>query len=450
MRKTAMVGPILMLCLSFLPRSGGAQPAADGGNLTLPRAQKEALEHSPAYQKALAQDRAASWGQVEALSEGFLPHVTVKGQHFFDVNYSTLNVEFGTPSPVVFPGIYPKTTLSLDADFDLFDGFRNVHRLDAANNDRRAARILSGFSLLSLEEQVRIKFYQALAARMLSDMADQNVKTLEDHRRIVEDQLENGQATKYDVLRVEVQLSEARSDKLQADDNVALARESLAQAMGTAGDDRPLRGTLPELDVEAILKEVSGMDIGQSPELRVKEFQARAAQDQSAASHGFWFPKVSLIGEYQWYNSPDYLLTGVTDSNDFRTDYFIGATATWDILDGGLSLAKANQASEQAQEAQADYRAAELQAPYDFDLWKRKLVSSMSLYRAKQTDVEKAKESARLATVGFEAGTRTTTDVLDAELEEYRASAGLVQSQVDALEALMNLELVTGKRLFHD
>jgi outer membrane protein TolC len=78
------------------------------------------------------------------------------------------------------------------------------------------------------------------------------------------------------------------------------------------------------------------------------------------------------------------------------------------------------------------------------------LVSSLTLYKAKLTDIEEAKESARLATVGFKAGTRTTTDVLDAEYEEYRASAGLVQAQINALEALINLELVTGKRYSHE
>lgn len=128
----------------------------------------------------------------------------------------------------------------------------------------------------------------------------------------------------------------------------------------------------------------------------------------------------------------------------------MGASLKWDILDGGLSLAKANEAHEKAEQAKSDFRKAQLQAPYDFDLWKRRLISNISLYQAKLTDVDKAKESVRLATVGFKAGTRTTTDLLDAELDQYRASAGLVQAQLNAWEALINLELVTGKRYSHD
>ena len=440
---------VLMITPAF---QACAEEKASLSELTMEQAQKEALEHSPVYRRAQDAEREAGWGQMEAISDGFIPHVSVKGVHFFAEQYSDLNVQFGGPSATLlqFPGIYPQTSLSLDASFDLFDGFRNIHQLDAANNNHEAARIQSDFSLLQLQELVRLKFYESQASQLLSDMADQNVKTLEDHLRIVQDQLDNGQATKYDVLQVKVELSEAQSDQIMEHDNLALARESLSQSMGLKTDGRPLSGQLPGLDGDVLLKIASEADFKDSPGLRTKELQALAADDQSAAWHNFWLPRVSVIGEYQWYNSPDYLATGLTNTTDFRNDYFIGASATWDLLDGGFSMAKANAADERAKEAKDDYEEAQLQTPYDFDLWKRRLVSSLAVYKAKLTNVDTAKENARLATLGFKAGTRTTNDVLKAESDEYRASAGLVQAQLNALEALINLEFLTGKRLTHD
>jgi outer membrane protein TolC len=369
-------------------------------------------------------------------------------RRLFDVRYSYLNVAFGgSPTPFQFPGIYPKTTVAFDARFDLFDGFKNFHQLDAADKEHQAARILSDWTLFQVQEQVHLKFYQALAAKMLSELADQNVKTMEDHLRVVHHELKNGQATKYDVLRVEVQLSEAQSDKIETDDLVALSRESLAQTMGLKSDNRELSGKLPMVNVDEVLKTISGMDWKSRPDLKAKELQAKAALDQSAAADAYWIPRVSLIGEYQFYNSPDYLATGLTDSSDLRTNYFVGAAASWDILDGGISLAKSHEASEKANGAQADLEEARLEAPYDFDLWKRKLVSGAAIYQAKLANVDKAKESSRLATLGFKAGTNTTTDVLDAELERFRAAAGVVKAQVDMLEAESHLELAIGKRL---
>jgi outer membrane protein TolC len=452
MKRFQWIGAALMFLAADLAYSQEATAPEASGKLTLEAAQKEALEHSPVYRRAQDMEKEAGWSQMEAISDGFLPHISIKGEHFFDEKYATENVNFGAFSGP-FPENYPETTLALDASFDLFDGFKNVHKLDAANNSHEALKILNDWSLLQTEELVSLKFYQALAAQMLSDMSDENVKTLTDHLRIVQDQLDNGQATKYDVLRVDVQLSEAKSDQISDHDKVILARESLTQAMGLKSDERPLSGRLPVLDSAALVNVIAQASYEDSPQLKASELQAKAAADQSAASQNFWFPKVSLIGEYQWYNAQDLIFgaaSPVVNTGDYPYSYYFGASATWDILDGGLSLAKANEADERAKEAKDDYDSARLQTPYDFDFWKRKLLSSVAVYKAKLTDVAEAKESARLATVGFKAGTRTTTDVLDAEYEEYRASAGLVQAQVDAVEALINLELVTGKRYSHD
>lgn len=436
------------------PVSTPAVISDSSGMLDLATAQQEALEHSPAYQKAVNYEKETSWGQVEAFSEGFLPHVSISGKYFMDNQYASENVALSSVPPInyiSFDENFPIANLTLDASFDLFDGFRNIHKLDAANNIHESAKLLSDWSSFQLLEQVRLAFYKAQAAKELSDMADENVKTLEDHLRIVDDQMDNGQATRYDVLRVEVQLSEAKSDQISYHDNVVLARERLSQAMGLPKDDRTLSGDMPVLNADSILGGMSKVDFENRPDLKAKDLMAKAAGDQSAAADSFWVPKVSVIGEYQWYNLQDYAFGGSpVNTGTVNDSYFVGAAATWDLLDGGMSWAKSNEAHERANEANDDLNSAQLQAPYDFDFWKRTLVSKVSLYQAKLTDIDKAKESARLATLGFKAGTRTTTDVLDAELEEFRAAAGLVQAQVDALEALINLEISVGKRINHD
>ena len=419
-------------------------------SLTLDDAQNQALQQSPDYQKAHALESEMSWHQVQSLAEGFLPQVTISGQHFFAENYSYLNVEFGSPTPIQFPEIYPQTSLNLDAKMDIFDGFKNLHQIDASDRSHQAAEILLDWSSFQIQEQVRLKYFQALAAKILLDMANENVKTLEDHLRIVQDRLQNGEATKYDLLRVDVQLSTAKSNQIEASDDLVLTRESLAQVMGLKQDDRPLSGDLPVINTDKIVSQLTAVDFNERPDVKARIMQAESAEDQSAADGSFWVPKVSLIGEYQFYNTPDYLTTGLSNNDDFRTDYFFGAAATWDIFDGGISLAKAKEAEAKSNQAQADVKAAQIQAPYDFDLWKRKLISSGAVYQAKLTDVDEAAESVRLATLGFQAGANTTTDVLDAELDKFTASAGLVQAQVGMLEAVINLELAIGKRLNND
>ena len=90
---------------------------------------------------------------------------------------------------------------------------------------------------------------------------------------------------------------------------------------------------------------------------------------------------------------------------------------------------------------------ANLQAPVDFAFWKKRYLYSATLYEAKKVDVERASETVRLANAGFKAGVRTTTEVLDAELELFRARAGIVNAQMNCIEAKEKLELSLGETL---
>jgi len=119
---------------------------------------------------------------------------------------------------------------------------------------------------------------------------------------------------------------------------------------------------------------------------------------------------------------------------------------SWTLFDAA-NIARVREAS--AQQAQAE-RAAEVvigTAPLDFETWRRRFLSNMSLYRARTHAIESASESVRLARISYEAGSRTSTEVLDAELDLFRARAGVVRAQVDSAEALINLELALGHRL---
>jgi outer membrane protein TolC len=53
----------------------------------------------------------------------------------------------------------------------------------------------------------------------------------------------------------------------------------------------------------------------------------------------------------------------------------------------------------------------------------------------------------RLAKEEERAGTRTSTETLDAELDLFRAKAGVVNALVNAAEAKIRLELALGREI---
>jgi ATP-binding cassette subfamily F protein 3 len=76
-----------------------------------------------------------------------------------------------------------------------------------------------------------------------------------------------------------------------------------------------------------------------------------------------------------------------------------------------------------------------------------RLEAEIEGYGQESAHFKSAEESVRLAKLAFKAGNGTNTEVLDAELDLFRSRAGIVRAQMDAAEALLNLESALGRRL---
>jgi outer membrane protein TolC len=414
------------------------------GTLTLEEAVQEARQHSPDVLGARAAADQFRWKKYEALGGGFFPRLDIKGNYYTNKKFEYLNIDF-EGNPVVFPSIYPTTSTSLDLTIPIFDGFANIHRLQSAALEQSAAENELSRTEFETDQQVRLAFYQALAASLSDDVAEENVKTFRDHLKQTSIEKQGGAATNYDVLRVEVQLNEAESDLIDARDNVVLTRRKLTELLGLEQDDRKIEGVLPTPDAARVASVNFDPSVAQArTDLQALEQRAEASDRNRGAQSVWWVPQLAFGADYTWYNN---LTNSISNSDDFRSAYNVGLFVRWNLFDGGVSLARAKEASYAQVQADKAAEKARLALPYDFDYWKRRYLSNSSRFKAKQLDLQRSEESVRLAREEQRAGTRTSTEVLDAELDLYRARVGVVNAQSNAAEAQIKLELAVGRRI---
>jgi outer membrane protein len=411
--------------------------------LSLSRAVEEALAQSPEVLGTQADRDAASWKKLEMLA-AHLPHLSANAEHFFSAKYSNLNVLFGG-SKVVFPSAFPQTTLTLDASLLIFDGFSSVNRYRAAVLETEAAELRLARARFVVGAEVRVKYYQALASQTLLGVAGQNIKSLQEHLELAQAMDRSGYSTRFDVLRVQAQLEEAQAERLLAIDNAALARRALARVMGTTDDRRTLVGTLPEPVGSDVSPDLT-LETAERTDLAAAQRHEAAVNRITSAESRFWVPTLSLFAQKMFYKYGDFD-PAILPNATYQDSYAVGVRLKWNIFDGGASFARSEEArASDVKNAQLT-RAAFLNAPEDFENWKRKFIYNSALYEARKKTVAKSEESVRLAKIGLKAGVRTSTEWLDAELELFRARAGLVRAQADADEARVELELALGHRL---
>jgi outer membrane protein TolC len=416
--------------------------ASTEGVLTLSQALRE-LEQSPRLQQSRSAVEEASWKKSQALA-GLLPTVSAGANRLLNYKYLYTDLVFGG-APVSIPGIIPTTTFSLGFDWPVFDGLANVNRWQAGGKMAQSAEHDHEWLQFQAGRELILAFYQALAAQSLREVAQQNLKTLQEHLSDVQLFLRAGISTKYDVLRTEVLTSEARTEVLNATDAEYLARLRLATVLGKERDGRTLQGQLPVLNVQLLQplqKATHDLTARKDIEALSERIEALHKEDQAAGR--YWVPKVDLIGGYQRYNN---LNSDFTDG--FREAYTVGVQASW-TFDGIIGpTARSEAAAARAYQAEKSLEITRLRAINDLETWKRKYLYFCEVYRSRIEDIEKSAESARIAREGRKAGTRTNSDLLDAELELNRARLGRVSAQIGSIEALVNLELATGTQLYN-
>jgi outer membrane protein TolC len=427
-----------LLTVVLLPQFSSAQNA-----LTLDEAVKKALGTSPAIQKSEARIYETKWKKRELYS-AFLPSLSATGTHLLSKEYVLNSVPIGgSPIPSVIPIIVPDTNLIFSAQYPLFDGLILFDRWSAANHSIEAADYESIWAKFRIQRDVELAFYKTIAAQQLLAVAEQNVKTLLDHLRDVQLFQKSGMSTKYDVLRVEVQLSDAQNDILAAQDQIVIWKNKLAEVMGQTEPVNEVIGTLPVVEGSALSVKKETPRDNRTDLLALKERTMELNSTRKVSAH-YWFPKFYLFGQYQVYNN---INDELFDSDAFKDAYQLGVMMQWNIFDGALSIARAKQASYQKAQAEQTLREATLRAGVDEETLRRKFQYFSAVYRSKLEDVKRSTESVRLAKEGRRVGVRTSTELLDAELDLFKSQAAVVNAQIGGIESLIQYELATGENL---
>jgi outer membrane protein TolC len=353
------------------------------------------------------------------------------------------NIRLGSsPTDTIVPQIIPSSILVLQTSLPLFEGFSSINRYRASSENESASVNELNWTHFKMEMDVSLAFYKAIASKTLKEVAEKNLTVLQNHLKEVQLFKKSGMATNYDVLRVEVQVSNAQTDFLNAVDNVAINEQNLLEIMGANKGEIQLTGTLPILEKQ--LPDLNNIDFHKRSDIQAMKNRTNTLEYADFAQDAFWVPRLSLVGQYQYYNN---LTDSLTDSEKYRSAYQIGFQLNWNIFDGMVSFSKSKETTEQFIQAEKTLRIMELKAEKDFDIGKRKYNYFISFYKARINDIAKSQESVRLAREGRRVGARTNTDLLDAESDLYKSEAGAINAQIGALEALINLQLSIGQKI---
>ncbi len=421
-----------------------APTSATAGQLTLDDCVRLALAHSPALHSSQMKVDAAE-AQLGEINAARLPSLGLSAGYtrLSDIDPFAVALP-GTSEPFTFNPNIPNTyAAGLVLNQPLFTGLRLEKTSAAMRRNLEASRLDYEAATRELRFAVIDAYWTEVKANEFQTIIDEDVARQEAHFKDVQNLFAQGLVNRNEVLRVEVQHSNALLQQISVGNARQLARANLENVVGV-----PLVGeldmTVPPVSAShpGELMALREMALQNRPEAKAMSQRVQMGRDLAGAAKSGWLPEVALVANYS-YLHPNQRIQPLRDEAHATWD--IGVYLTYDLWNWNSNGYKARQAqAELAQIRDVQQQVTDgiiLQLTHDYlalqEVIRRIEVSDLSL---QQTD-----EGYRITHNLYRQGLAKTSDLLDASMLQTQAKINHSQALIDYQTAKARLETTVGE-----
>ncbi|MCX6567857.1 MAG: TolC family protein [Candidatus Aminicenantes bacterium] len=442
---------IAVAVICFLPLAALAQKKP----LSLEEAVTAGLAASPGLHasRMKVESTAAKAREIEA---GRLPSLRFGGGYTRLSDVPPFEVTLPSfPNPIVVsPNYFNNFNLRLGVQQPLFTGFR----LQAG---AESVRMLEKSAGLDLEKDraefifaVKNAYWGLARAREFETVIAENVRQIEEHLKDVRAFFDQGLLTKNEVLRAELELSNAEIMRIDARNAAEVALTTLDSLIGlpldtdvdltTSAESQASRIPVGDMALEETARSAALVEsaLANRPELKSAEFRIRSTELGVKAARAGFYPQVSLAGNYYFLRpNPRYMPA----LDKFKGTWDLGISVSFDIWNWGQTKNQTDQAKALLAQARDARKLLEDQAVLEVTQSRLTLARAGEKVRVAGQAVGQAEENLRVTRERFKQGVALNTDVLDADVAFLRARMNRTQAAIDLVLAQARLEKALGR-----
>lgn len=318
----------------------------------------------------------------------------------------------------------------------------------------RTARLTGQQALLQYETVVadtllstRIAYYDVLQAAQQIVVNEASVNLLSKELEDQQHRNEAGTVPRFNVLRAEVAVANARPPLIRARNDYRIAKNNLSNLLGynlprDVWEDIPLRLTdaLEASPYQVELPSAIAQALERRTELGALRKQEQLQQENVVTAKAGYKPSIQAFAGYDWRSSQFH-----TDLSHDVNGWTVGGELNWNIFDGLLTRGKVIQAKALHEKSKTDLEDASRRIELEVRTAYSSFIEAKEVLDSQQKVQEEADEALRLARARAEAGTGTQLDVLDAETSLTQARTTQIQALHDYEVARARLERAVGQ-----
>ena len=333
---------------------------------------------------------------------------------------------------VLYPDVPDNWHARLDMQWPIYTGGRTKALEQAAAAEQQA----TGKDLESARADLRLEttraFWALVTATESVSVVGESVTRIEGQLNDVRARFDAGFLPPNDVLTVDARVLQQRTLLIQAINQRDGARSELARLMGAPVD--------ASFDVDAVLADAgvsapAGNLTLQRADREALKLRADAADARIEAAKADNKPSIAILGGYD-YARPNPKIFPREDIGQDSWD--LGVNVNFTLWNGGRTAAQVAEARHQAEAARERLAEADTQIALEIRQRQLDLASSRSQVETAAAAVRSATEARRVVAERFTAGVATSTDLLDAQVDQLEA-------ELNRTRALANVKLAEAR-----
>lgn len=288
-----------------------------------------------------------------------------------------------------------------------------------------------------MRSTVTTGYFNMLQMDNLQKLSQEEVDRLADHLKNVQSQYDVGVVAKVDVLRSQVELSNAQQDLIVAENNYQVAEANLNKIVGLPlSTNLILENILVYTPYDNDLEYCLDYAAKNRPELEQAWQNVEAAKGALKVAISGHLPQIYATASQQW-SSENW-------PGDENGNWGVGVTVTLNLFDTGVTQSNIHGAQADLASAKETYRdtvdSVNLEVRTDY------LNMREAERRIQSTGlaVEQAEEDYRIAQLQYMSGVGTNTDVLDAQVALTEAKTNYLDAIYDFNTSKVDLETAMG------
>ena len=288
---------------------------------------------------------------------------------------------------------------------------------------------------------VKQSYFNLLAAERLLGVADETVHQSQKHLEQAQGRYDVGMAPKFDVTSAQVQLAQSELNQVTARNNVAVARETLRNALGLVGPlDFDIVDDFGSRRVQITAEEALALAYDKRPELQSIQAQERSTEQLIASLQRNYLPNLTGNGAYNWTGN-DYPL---------QSSWNVGANVNLSIFNGGLTTAQVGEQKANLSNLRFNEDVLRQNIALEVRQAVLNVQQATESIRVAEEGLQQARENMDLADGRYKTGVGNIIELTDAQTSLTSAEASHVQALYSYQTAVAAVEKATAQQLAAD